>query len=156
MPTLVWHGTAEFDRALQRLVADASQAARRGANAAALTVATRTKEKLTTSSHRRGEPTPSRPGEPPSLVTGTLRRSIKTVPAEPQGATGWAAKVGPTAAYGRIQELGGTLGYNPRHGMWRKGMEGSLPARPYLAPAVQELIDSGALWAAFRSGWDRF
>jgi len=154
MPTLVWRGVGEFDRALQRLVADASRAAQRGANAAALAVATRTKEKLTTTTHRRGEPTPSRPGEPPSLVTGTLRRSIKVIPAEPRGATGWASKVGPTAVYGRIQELGGPLPRSVHRAMYKH--DPKLPARPYLGPAVQELIDSGALWTAFRSGWDRF
>lgn len=154
MPTLMWHGAENFDRALQRLTADASQAARRGANAAALAVATRTKQKLTTSTHRKGEPTPSKPGEPPSLVTGTLRRSIKVVPAEPQGRGAWLAKVGPTAVYGRMQELGGPLPRSPYRPMYK--LDPQLPARPYLGPAVKELIDSGALWAAFRSGWDRF
>lgn len=153
---LAWHGVAEFDAALQRLKVEANRACQRGANNAAKLVASETKKKLTTTTHPKGTPTPSRPGEPPSLVTGTLRRSVVIVPAVPLGGTAWMAQVGPTAAYARIQELGGKLGYNPRHGMWRHGLEGSLPARPYLVPTVEKLIADGSLWAAFASGWDRF
>jgi hypothetical protein len=35
---------------------------------------------LTSSSHPLGTPTPSRPGQPPSLVTGRLRRSMTRTP----------------------------------------------------------------------------
>lgn len=153
---MVWHGVEEFKAALDRAVADAYKSGQRGANAAAALVEKTTKDKLRQKTHRRGTPTPSRPGEPPALVSGQLRRSVLIVPAQPTGKTAWTAKVGPTAVYARIQELGGQLAYNPRHGMWRKGQEGSLPARPFLEPSVQELIDSGALWAAFRSGYGQF
>lgn len=144
MTQLVWHGLDGFDAGMQRLVASAGQSCRRGANNAAQLVASETKVKLTTSSHRKGEPTPSRPGEPPSLVSGTLRRSVKIVPAQPQGATAYKAQVGPTAAWARVQELGGDTGTTV------------LPARPYFQPTVEMLIGSGALWAAFASGWERF
>lgn len=145
--SLVWHGVDEFKAALDRAVADAYRAGQRGANAAAALVEATTKEKLRQTTHRRGTPTPSRPGEPPSLISGQLRRSVLIVPAEPRGATAWVAKVGPTAVYARIQELGGDTGRNGAS---------TLPARPYLEPAVKELIDSGALWAAFRSGYRSF
>lgn len=154
--SLIWHGVDEFKAGLDNAVADAYKAGQRGTNAAAALVDKTTKAKLALKTHRRGEPTNSAPGEPPALVSGQLRRSVLIVPAEPMGATAWVARVGPTAVYARIQELGGQLGANPRHGMWRRGTEGSLPARPYLEPAVRELIDSGALWAAFRSGYGRF
>lgn len=138
-------GLDTFLRALDKLRADFDAAARKGANAAAHAVESRTKAKLTTSTHRRGTPTPSRPGQPPSLVTGTGRRSVKVIPAVPAGAGAWEAKVGPTAVYMRIQELGGATGR--RHAT-------TLPPRPYLEPSVRELVASGELWAAFRSGWE--
>lgn len=144
---LVWHGLGEFKAGLDKAVADAYKAGQRGANAAAALVDKTTKAKLTLKTHRRGEATNSLPGEPPALVSGQLRRSVLIVPAEPMGATAWVARVGPTAVYARIQELGGTTG---------RGGATTLPARPYLEPALKELIDSGALWAAFRSGYGRF
>ena len=142
---MVWHGVAEFNAALDKAVKGAYEAGRKGANNAAKEVAKATQEKLRSSTHKRGTPTPSRPGEPPSLVSGQLRRSVKIIPAVPYGATAWKSQVGPTAVYARIQELGGVTGNGA-----------TLPARPYLEPAVRELIDSGALWAAFRSGYGRF
>lgn len=145
MADLIWHGLAEFKAGLDKAVADTYQAGRRGANNAAALVDKTTKAKLSLSTHKRGTPTPSRPGEPPALISGQLRRSVTIVPAVPQGPTAWVAKVGPTAVYARIQELGGTAGRGSR-----------LPPRPYLDPAVKELVDSGALWAAFRSGYGRF
>lgn len=148
---LVWHGVREFNAALDKAVAEARVAGERGANAAAALVARTTQDKLRLTTHRASEPTPSRPGEPPSLVTGQLRRSVKIVPAVPRGATAWVAQVGPTAVYARIQELGGELPKSIYSAMYKAPV--TLPARPYLEPSVKELIDSGALWAAFRSGW---
>jgi hypothetical protein len=137
--SIIWHGLSEFKAGLDKAVAEAYKAGQRGANAAAALVDATTKAKLAESSHKRGTPTPSRPGEPPSLVSGQLRRSVTIVPAVPQGPTAWVAKVGPTAVYARVQELGGG--------------RSNLPERPYLNPAVKQLVDSGALWAAFRSGY---
>lgn len=147
-------GVSEFQAALRKSVADADRGARMAAVRAAAAVEVAAKRKLGASSHSKGTPTPSKPGQPPSLITGTLRRSVRSFPAERVGANAWQTQVGPTAVYARIQELGGTLGANPRHGMWRR--PATLPARPYLTPAVRELIDSGELWTAFRSGWERF
>jgi HK97 gp10 family phage protein len=81
-------------------------------------------KKQSTGSHKRGAPTTSRPGEPPDVVSGTLRRSIKS---DPVSVNGWVAKgsVYPTAVYARIQELGGTTGHS------------TLPARPYMRPAYE-------------------
>lgn len=99
-----------------------------------------TKVELSTSSHRRGEPTPSAPGEPPSLVSGALRRSNQVEGPEPTGPTGWEGQVGPTIEYGRIQELGGVAG----HGV-------TLPARPYLGPAFDRVLPDIA--EIYRSAW---
>lgn len=139
-----FHGVDAFKGAIDGLIAGANEGSRKGVSIAAIKLSSKVKVKLTTSSHKKGTPTPSRAGDPPSLVTGTLRRSVKTTPAIPLGTGAWQASVGPTAVYSRIQELGGECG---RGGLTR------LPARPYLAPALQEMLDSGELWAAFRDGW---
>lgn len=141
---VTWHGVPEWNAAMEKLVAEASRACERGANNAARLVATETKKTLTRTTHRKGTPTPSRPGEPPSLVTGTLRRGVIIVPAEPSGTTSWTAKVGPTSVYARVQELGGDTGRMV------------LPARPYLGPTVARLIGDGSLWGAFASGLEQF
>lgn len=141
---LSFEGMDAFRGAVDALVGAANEGSRKAVTGAANLVASRTKAKLTTSSHKKGTPTPSRRGEPPSLVSGTLRRSVKVVPAIPLGAGVWQASVGPTAVYARVQELGGACG---------RGLHTVLPPRPYLSPALQEAIDSGELWAAFREGW---
>ena len=87
-----------------------------------------TKIMLTTTSHAPGTPTPSNPGDPPSLITGKLRGSVVTTPPAQVGEGRWEAKTGPTAVYGRIQELGGICG---------AGHRTRLPARPYLAPSLE-------------------
>jgi len=56
------------------------------------------------------------------------------------------ARTGPTVVYGRIQELGGTI--RPVHakrlhwvddqGQHHSALQVTLPARPYLAPALEE------------------
>jgi phage gpG-like protein len=140
----VFEGVEPFKAAIDAMIKFADEGSRRAANNAAKAVASRTQRKLTTSSHKKGTPTPSQPGEPPSLITGQLRRSTKIVPAVPIFTGAWQSSVGPTAAYARVQELGGTTG---RSGATR------LPARPYLGPTVREMISSGELWMAFRSGW---
>jgi phage gpG-like protein len=84
--------------------------------------------------HSLGTPTPSAPGEPPSLVTGQLRRSVVMIP------KGRAhVQVGATTVYARIQELGGDAG---------RDHSAHLPPRPYLAPALRKLAESGDLTKA--------
>lgn len=81
---------------------------------------------LALTSHAPGTPTPSAPGEPPSLISGALRRSITVEPPE-HTSEGWSIRVGPTIVYGRVQELGGG--------------PSNLPARPYMRPAWAILPD---------------
>ncbi|MFJ5151356.1 hypothetical protein ACIQCF_07170 [Streptomyces sp. NPDC088353] len=104
------------------------------------------KQQLSTSSHQKGTPTPSSPGDPPSLITGTLRRSISVKGPHPLGMGRWEAQIGPTAVYGRIQELGGVTG---------RGGATELPARPYVKPAFEKLAATGALTALYHSAWRR-
>jgi phage gpG-like protein len=83
-------------------------------------------EQLTLRSHPPGTPTPSAPGQPPALITGTLAGSVVT--RGPIGAAGrYEMVVGATAEYARIHELGGRTG---------AGHRTVLPPRPYVHPAL--------------------
>lgn len=94
-------------------------------------------------SHQRGTPTPSSPGEPPALITGRLRSSFELAGPTLVGAGIWESKMGPTAPYARIQELGGSTGRS------------TLPARPYLRPAFDAVLHSGRLESTFVRFWSR-
>jgi phage gpG-like protein len=120
-------GGAQLVAALRAQPARADAAGKRAVTKAAHLLEKNTKLQLSLSSHPAGTPTPSQPGEPPSLITGHLRRSVK-VRGPARIASGWEALVGPTAVYGRVQEFGGRTG---------RGMRTSLPARPYVRPAVR-------------------
>lgn len=132
--------------ALQGYGDRASDGARAAADAMALGAEREIKKTLRTSSHAKGTPTPSSPGSPPSLVSGSLRRSVKAARPVQVGAARWEAKTRPTIIYGRIHELGGVTG---------RGHATRLPARPYVAPTHIRLVASGDLerWAtrAFRA-----
>lgn len=77
-----------------------------------------------TGAHPPRTPTPSRPGMPPSVISGTLRRSFVSTPAVLSGLTA-TGRVYPSTVYARIQELGGVTGRN---------YQTRLPARQYMAP----------------------
>jgi hypothetical protein len=71
-----------------------------------------------------------------------LRRSITVEGPRAIGGGTYEAKIGPTAVYGRIQELGGPI--------WTGAQ---LPPRPYLAPTVNALITSGRLRDVYVTAW---
>lgn len=102
-----------------------------------------TKKVLKTYTHPRGTPTTSPPGEPPALVTGTLRRSM-TVRGPVWSGMSVTGEVGPTVVYARIQELGGRAGKDHR---------ATLPARPYVLPTV--LGDLARIRNLYRREWNR-
>lgn len=137
-------GLSELTGAMARLTASFNMATRTATAHASHVVEAAIKEQLTTSSHRKGTPTPSAPGEPPSLVTGTLRRSISVSGPHPLGTSRWEARIGPTAVYGRIQELGGPTG---------RGGATDLPSRPYVAPAYERVVATGAVSAIYQQAW---
>jgi hypothetical protein len=128
-------------------IADALQA--RAATAAANAMAVEFHRELVDvtlrkSSHALGTPTPSQPGQPPAIVSGTLRRSARAVPAVSSGSRAVAAvRVG--TVYARIQELGGvvkvkraTVLGNPKAGFF--GTQVTLPKRPYIKPTRELLL----------------
>ena len=134
-------GVSEFKAALERSVARQAAASREAVAKGAHTIEFYAKQQLSIGSHPKNEPTMSRPGEPPELVSGNLRRSVVV-----QGPTGsgteFTAKVGPTAIYGRIQELGGWTGHS------------HLPARPYMKPALAD--SAGELRSLFKEAWSQW
>lgn len=84
---------------------------------------------------------------------GNLANSIQTT-LESSSADRAEVSVGPTAIYGRIQELGGTVKPLVAKKLWWVGEDGklrsaysvTLPARPYMAPAMNDNTD--AIWQA--------
>lgn len=132
-------GVSEFTGAIEASIARQLAATRIAVGQGAHLIEEKTKAALSESSHAKGTPTPSAPGGPPALVSGTLRRSVRVVGPTSIG-KGFTASVGPTAIYGRIQELGGIAGRGSR-----------LPARPSLAVGLK---DAGpGLHALFEKAW---
>ena len=127
MPAVEVTGSAELAAALERLAAAGKPAARQAALAMAAAAEREIKLLLSTSDHPPGTAPPSAPGEPPSLVTGQLRRSVRMTRSAGTAAR-WETQVAPTTVYGRIQELGGRTG---------RGHRTYLPPRPYVRPAME-------------------
>lgn len=141
MSRLEWHGAEQVATALAIRTARQDQAAEMALARSLLLVERNTKLELSRSAHARGTPTPSRPGSPPAVITGTLRRSIRTRGPRRVGYR-WEGFVGPTAAYGRVHELGGPSG---------RGLRTHLPPRPYLRPGLATSIPG--IRAIFGQAW---
>lgn len=123
-----WSGGKELKAALDRLDPKIDKAVERAIAIASLEVEAAIKAQFR-QSHPAGTETPSSPGSPPAVVTGTLRRSITTRPPVRLGFGSYRAEVGPTVVYSRVQELGGSTG---------RGGATTLPARPFMKPAYDE------------------
>jgi hypothetical protein len=105
---------------------------------------------LRKSTHSAGTPTPAAAGDPPALVSGTLRRSAVIVPAAAVGTRAVAScRVG--AVYARIQEKGGDISVKRAKVLYSKrtkqafGTHVHLPARPYMQPTRDLLVFTGRL-----------
>lgn len=92
-------------------------------------------------SHKRGEPHVG--GDKPNVVTGTLRRSIRSLPPERAGVGEWVVRVGPTVVYGRRVELGYAGGPGRGHAHTRPF--------PYFTPAVRSTAT--AVFEIARARW---
>jgi hypothetical protein len=117
--------------------------------------------KLTALSHDPDTWTPSAPGMPPASISTDLAASMTALMMTEDQA--W---VGPTDSassfngpYGRIQELGGPMHGHPMMNFFRvnEGWFGKrfidLPARPYLAPSTEDVVDSGRLTEIYIEHW---
>lgn len=140
MVHVLWAGIKEFNAALARVQARQLVASRTALRKSLSLIERETKDLLTIGTHAPHEPTMSAPGEPPELVSGDLRRSVKQSPIEQIGPTRFQGEVGPTIEYGRIQELGGIAGHNAY-----------LPSRPYLEPAFTNVLPE--IFAVFKEEW---
>lgn len=98
---------------------------------------------LSLTSHPPRTPTPAGPGEPPSLISGALRRAMK-VRRDQRGPDVYSGAVGPAIIYGPIQERGGWAG---------AGHRSYLPPRPYLRPARTTAIPK--IRKLFADAWAR-
>jgi hypothetical protein len=129
---------------------------------AAQEIQDRTRRLLTRLAHSPGTKTPSPKGSPPAMISGTLAASIQ---AEHDGDD---AIVGPTrlassknGPYGRFLELGGThAAHNPsgqmswfEDGRWWQMAEVEKAERPYLKPATEDAIRSGAIYQIYYDRW---
>ncbi|MFI8459023.1 hypothetical protein [Kitasatospora sp. NPDC085464] len=141
-------GGDELRRALTAIGVRAQAATPLAVAEAATLFAHAVERQLTRRSHERGTPTPSRPGEPPAMVTPStsrsLHNSLTVVGPIAAGPGEWLAVTGPTAAYARIQELGGVTG---------RGHATTLPPRPYMRAAYDEVAHDPALRGAFIRAW---
>jgi phage gpG-like protein len=120
-------GSVDLRAALERHIENIDRAAGEFVSDAMDILQREIMEQLRLTTHPLGTPTPSMPGEPPSLVTGNLMRSVNTYGPYHEGAHEASGLVGPTAVQARIQELGGITG---------RDYATTLPARPYVRPAV--------------------
>lgn len=143
------HGSAEWEAALDRKQAAVERITWRATAQAAAFVERQQKKILRTYTHPEGTPTTSPPGHPPALVTGNLMRSVRTSgPHRGRRPKQVVARIGPTAKYSRIQELGGRI-----HNAFGKGLTVELPARPYVEPVVQRLRTSGDIRRIYARHW---
>jgi phage gpG-like protein len=136
--------TAALRAALQRLEIEAAASARDAAEAMGQVGERAIKLELSMSSHTRNTQTPSRPHvDPPSLITGQLRASVRRTRSHSDGPAKWNVHIAPTTVYARIQELGGIAGWHHR---------AHLPPRPYVRPAMEKSMNQArdAAVRAFR------
>jgi phage gpG-like protein len=137
----------------------AAEAPRAACEALGRTAETAVKVTLTSSTHPKGTLTPSRPGQPPSLVTGTLRRSIARTPVMQDGTAAFRCLVGSKLIYAAVHEFGPVtitarnfpqLG-NPSAGFFGRSVV--IPQRPYVATAVKGLVSTGMATRVTTDAW---
>jgi hypothetical protein len=122
----------------------------------------RTRRLLTRLSHSPNTKTPSPKGAPPAAISGQLAASVQ---AEHDGDD---AIVGPTGLarskngpIGRFLELGGThAAHNPsgemhwyENGNWHHAGAVTKGSRPFLKPATDDAIESGAIHQIYYDHW---
>lgn len=98
-------------------------------------------------------------GPTPNVVTGNLKRSIRTQTLQPLGQGKYRITAGPTAIYGRIIELGGTITPKDAHMLSWIGASGRrvfakkvvIPPYPYFRPGYLTALSK--MNEIFTSAW---
>jgi len=116
-----------LERAAQTAIATAGFAIQREAQ-----------KNANTGTHKKGQGHISGTGPGPNVVTGALRRSIRTD--VKYGFGNYIAVVGASTEYARAVELGSPV--------WKSGVK-----YPYLAPAAEQLIRNGSLNRIFTAAF---
>lgn len=121
---------------------------------------TAVKVKLTSSTHTEGTPTPSAPGEPPSLISGALRRSLKRSPAVVTAPGCATCVLGSSLIYAPVHEFGPvTITSHGSYPLRNKntgqvfGHQVIIPRRPYMAPSMAEYVASGMATRVAAAAW---
>ena len=135
-------GVEETKAAFARMVEGAAVAAPKTIDLVLTKYARQVRVQLSMGQHARGTKTGSVAPAPPWRITGHLSQSVKTSRARKITAYSWSGEAGPTAIYSRIQELGGSTGWQHRT---------RLPARPYAAPAWR--IVKSSVTPSFKRAW---
>jgi phage gpG-like protein len=137
----------------------AAEAPRAACEALGRTAETAVKVTLTSSTHPPGTRTPSQPGMPPSLITGTLRRSVARTPVMQDGTAAFRCLVGSKIIYAAVHEHGPVviraknfpqLG-NPTVGFFGRSVV--IPRRPFIATAVTGLETTGIAHRVATDAW---
>lgn len=139
-------GAEQWQAATRAILARARSETSGAVDDALATIGRAAQANLARTTHAPGTPTPAAPGQPPALVSGALRRSIKSRRTA-DGPNVYSGGVGPTTVYAAIQERGGTilprraalLAWRTADG-WRRARSVTLPPRPYMRPAVRDAI----------------
>ncbi|MGW2936081.1 hypothetical protein ACWDA7_30485 [Streptomyces sp. NPDC001156] len=142
-----------FTRIFAEVEREGQAKARKVITALALAIERQAKINASSGAHKRGTPTPARPGSGPAVISGTLRRSITHSPVIFTGG-GWETKVGTgvgfTPPYGRTPA--NKYGFYLETGL-RNGA-----TYPFLRPAFNfgvRVVAPQLYQAAFRVGWPR-
>lgn len=131
--------TGDFALGMRKLAERVEIAGYRGAQQAGAYIEMLAKSEIT-GGHPRGTPTPSSPGDPPTNISGTLRRSITATSPTLMASGAYSVQVGPTVIYGRHVELGGPN--------WPPGV-----SYPYMQPAYDKAKDDPQLRRIIASAW---
>lgn len=144
--TLVITGLDEAVAALKAMAVAVDKATAEATEMTTAMVEGRARANLARYSHSRGTPTPSPRGQPPAKISGVLQNSFEDTMPSPDGDGGWECELSSGLAYSLIQEVGGWAG---------RGHRSYLPPRPYLRPAVDDLVASGAIRDTYIRYWEK-
>ncbi|MDB4872550.1 MAG: hypothetical protein JWL97_3554 [Gemmatimonadales bacterium] len=140
---------------LAKTVAAAEENTRRALTTTALAVERETKVNLGRGgTHKYGTKTPARPGGPPAIISGTLRRSVTHTPVV-RVMTGWETRVGVASGvyppYGRKKTASSRYGWHLETGL-RNGAK-----YPFLLPAMHLIVPQvrGINATYFKGPWPK-